>query len=637
MEFTIDDESITATSTGVKVIYNNNIDNPYVATYVGVVAGTTKTNWKVELDSFVYKNGIDSISFDITDDSVSPNTTAITAYVFNQPEILDNTVLEASLNINKYSDEYYDDGSIRVTKVTNETDEKSGKIALAYLVVFDYDSTIVDDNATTGTYPISGGKKWISYSSNEFNFFEGKYTYNKTVYVMNSAGAIKSITHNSDKDALIINSGSIGNIITRINTNGSNFYVDKQAPSVTDFNFKKDSDPNLSDSSLLNNNSVASGILLGTISNKRLYKEGDGVSVNFNLKEVNFFKTVLSQVSGVDIVSNPIAVTIGGTTATVDATGLEGTTAVIDNKAYKKSGIAVDLTSGDSAKNSNMSLTVYDRAGNGTIKTFISYYDDTVPNQISVVSQKTGTNGSNTYKYTKDVSIPLTKTGDNYSVGLMSTGGRYVGDLTTTAAINLVSFKTNDNVAYSAVVNNNNLLDLTSFSKSGKKGVLNSDAIVLDTEINDARSSITQTVYTYNSGSYVVDLTNTLKTIGELVGLKSYSISSSSSGARLQHGSTTNNISAVNISVDLDTQSLYRGTIGTTPYTSINNIILASPGNTKFKLILTDRLDNTKEIEYIVQIPNNVNIIGKKANSNKIINTKIDNSTKVIKIKSRTE
>jgi len=574
LEFTIDDESITSTSTGVKVIYNNS-SNPYVATYVGAVANTTKTNWKVELDSFVYKNGIDSISFDITDDSVSPNTTAITADVFNQPEILDNTVLEASLNINKYSDEYYDDGSIRVTKVTNETDEKSGKIALAYLVVFDYDSTIVDDNATTGTYPISGGKKWISYSSNEFNFFEGKYTYNKTVYVMNSAGAIKSITHNSDKDALIINSGSIGNIITRINTNGSNFYVDKQAPSVTDFNFKKDSDPNLSDSSLLNNNSVASGILLGTISNKRLYKEGDGVSVNFNLKEVNFFKTVLSQVSSVNIINNPVVAIAGNSVAVNTTTGLEGTIAAIDNKAYKKSGIAVDLTSGDSAINSNMSLTVYDRAGNKATPTFDSYYDDRIPNGISIASQVTDPD-DNTIKFTNNVNFPLnSRSGTNYSVGLLSnlTGSlKHVGDITTSGAINLTSFETNSGVSYNPVLNAVNYPVLRSFSKSGKSGSVVKETVVLDTKINDARSSITETVYTYNSGSYVIDLTNTLKTIGELVGLKSYSISSSSNGAKLQHGITTDNISAVNTLVNLDTESLYRDTIGTTPYTSINNI-----------------------------------------------------------------
>lgn len=628
LEFTIDDESITSTSAGIKVIYNN---KPYVATYVGAVANTTKTNWKVELDSLVYKKGIDNISFNITDDSVSPNTTAITADVFNQPEMLDNTLLKAPSNTKRFSDEYYNNGSVSVVNVTG---------ALAYLVVFDYDKTVSDTNATTGTYPISGGKKWISYSSNEFNFFEGKYTYNKTVYVMNSAGAIKSITHNSNKDALIINSGSIGNIIGEISTGISNFYVDKQAPSVTDFNFKKDSDPNLSDSSLLNNNSVASGILLGTISSVKLYKEGDGISVNFNLKEVNFFKTILSQVSGVDIVSNP-TVTIGGTTATVDAvTGLEGAIAAIDNKAYKKSGIAVDLTSGDSAINSNMSLTVYDRAGNGTTQTFVSYYDDRIPNGISIASQVTDPD-DNTIKFTNNVNFPLnSRSGTNYSVGLLSnlTGSlKHVGDITTSGAINLTSFETNSGVSYNPVLNAVNYPVLRSFSKSGKSGSVVKETVVLDTKINDARSSITETVYTYNSGSYVVDLTNTLKTIGELVGLKSYSISSSSNGAKLQHGITTDNISAVNTLVNLDTESLYRDTIGTTEYTSINNIILASSGNTKFKLILTDRLDNTKEIEYIVQIPNNVNIIGKKENSNKIINTKIDNSTKVIKIKSRIE
>lgn len=640
-EFAIEDESITASSTGVKINYNG---APYTATYVsaGINSnGNEVTNWKIDISTFAYDNGIDELTFDITDDSFTNiancNTTQFIAEVFNQPELLSNTSLKDTTS----SDSYKGDANTRYYNKNSLSANEKHVDALAYLIVFDYDKVAADTVTSTGTYPSSGTKEFVSSQKGDFSFYDGKHAYDGNVYVINSAGVIEGITHNIDKDALILNSEiGIDSIVNKVTSFDKNFYVDTIAPSVTDLKFKKDSDPNLSDSSLLNNNSVASGILLGEMSSDRPYKEGDGISLNFNLKEVNFFKTVLSQVSGGDIVNNPI-VTIGGTTATVDAiTGLEGTTAVIDNKAYKKSGIAVDLTSGDSAINSNMSLTVYDRAGNGTTQTFVSYYDDRIPNGISIASQVTDPD-DNTIKFTNNVNFPLnSRSGTNYSVGLLSnlTGSlKHVGDITTSGAINLTSFETNSGVSYNPVLNAVNYPVLRSFSKSGKSGSVVKETVVLDTKINDARSSITETVYTYNSGSYVVDLTNTLKTIGELVGLKSYSISSSSNGAKLQHGITTDNISAVNTLVNLDTESLYRDTIGTTEYTSINNIILASSGNTKFKLILTDRLDNTKEIEYIVQIPNNVNIIGKKENSNKIINTKIDNSTKVIKIKSRTE
>lgn len=622
LEFQIDDESITSTSTGVKVIYNG---VPYVATYVGAVADTTKTNWKVEVSSFVYENGINNISFNITDNSLSPNTTAITADTFNQPELLTNTNLIASSNAYKYSNEYYDDGAIKATKVTG---------ALAYLIAFDYDSAVADTGATTGSYPVSGTKKWISYSTNEFNFFEGRHTYNNIVYVMNSAGAIKAITHNNNRDAIIANNGSIDNIIARIGTAGSNFYVDEQAPSVTGLELEKYADSNLA--IILGNNSIARDLLIGVVSESRPYKGNDRISINFNLSEKNFYKTNFNT----NIITSPI-INIGGTIVNVDTmTGQEGMTTSYTNTDYKKLGVATDLTSGDFYDNRSVTLQVFDRAGNITSETFTAYYDDRIPSNITIASQITDPD-DNTIKFTKNTGLPLNdRSGTNYSVGLLSnlTGSlKHVGDITTSGAINLTSFETNTGAGYNPVVNAVNYPVLRAFSKSGKVGNEVEETIVLDTKINDSRTSITETVYTRNGGSYVVDLTDTLSTIGELVGLASYSISTNSTGVKLQHGTIISNVDSTGISVDLSSESLYRTQITTTPYSLINNLILASPGVTSFRLILTDRLGNSASINYIIQIPNNINIIGKKVNSTKVINTKIDNSTKEMKIESRIE
>lgn len=279
LEFFIEDESINSLSKEIKLIYNS---TTYSANFVRTVLDTSGrptrvSEWKI--DNLTYKNAITNGSFSIRDDSPLPNQLDISANIFVQPEILANTNLLLPNNTNRYTDDYYDTNLISASNIVG---------ALGYLLVFDYDNTQVDNGGTIGVYPSIGTKEWFSYASKDFSFYEGRHAYNGLVYVINPAGAIQSVTHGDNKNALL-NNENVSTIINSINVAGKNLYIDKVKPNVSNFKLVKEQDSSLSE--FLNNNSLARSILLGDINDSRHYKENDVLSMNLNLTEVNFYKS----------------------------------------------------------------------------------------------------------------------------------------------------------------------------------------------------------------------------------------------------------------------------------------------------------------------------------------------------------
>ena len=386
-----------------------------------------------------------------------------------------------------------------------------------------------------------------------------------------------------------------------------------------------------------NNNSLARSILLGDINDSRHYKENDVLSMNLNLTEVNFYKSLFDT----DIL-NIFSTSMGGNEISINpTTGLEGVISYYINASYKKTGYAKDLTSGnDAGIQKTVTLLLYDRAGNETRTTFTAYYDDSIPNNVTVASERTG-EGDNkvNFKYTSNRNLPLTtRIGSNYSLAkLTSKETSYIGDLRPVGTINLTSFSNNSGNLYTPVENAHNLFKLMTFSKSGKAGIDSDDSIILDRAINDSRMAITEKNYTYDeiNKNYIINLTNTLSTITELVGLEKYRISTTSNGIMHNDGTSTKVVNSTGTEVILN--SKYYNNPTATVYNSINNLILPSSGKIKFKILLTDRLGNTKIIDYTIEAPDNIQLIGKTLDSQKEIKTTIKSSVEGIKIESRKE
>jgi len=163
------------------------------------------------------------------------------------------------------------------------------------------------------------------------------------------------------------------------------------------------------------------------------------------------------------------------------------------------------------------------------------------------------------------------------------------------------------------------------------KGSTVEDKIVLDNSIN-YDGDIYETNAIKTNKMYQVDLNTALSKITELVGLSEFSVSSSD---------------ACSLSVSLTKKANDRYTLAGAPYSitkvahsfSANNKLQFSTtkkGNVSFTLTAYDRLGNVGVYNYIVQIPNDITIIGKTNSSGKEIKTRIGVMDKV-KISSRTE
>lgn len=626
----IDDENVKSSSGNVLIGYNNSFTTASCINS-NITSTSAITSWKATIpivDSATTSDIVKNITYKVVDGSSSPNTRIVSGNAFNSPSLISSTNIRPRSTTAGGID-YNPAGYSNYYSSTSLTTSDKNTDALAYIVVFNYDKTASDEPASyTHTYPISTSNSAIKYVSSldgNFTFGEGKHDYEK-VYVINKAGAIGKLGSGGTISKVSYD-GTLSNALSVLNgyTKSNTFYIDTIAPSVTGLLLDKTGDPSLV--SPLNNNSTAHDLLIGNISSSRPYKAGDTISLNGNIKEYNFMKTELSQtiVSGIAVTASGISI--------VPNNGEETMTPTTGAFSYMKGGTATDLTDGtDSSISPTITFTIWDKAGHSVNATVTANYDDRIPASISVH----GIENSGDVKFTNDISLPLNdRSGTNYSVGLI-TGGSYVGDITTSGAINLTSFKTNSDSSYSSIKNSYSLIGLISFSKSGKQGVTATSKVVLDTAINDSRSSITETTYVHSGNSYEVDLTSTLSTIKELVGLSKYKISTTSNSARLLHGTVTENIGSTGIEVPL--VSNYNTTATATIYSTVNKLLLASSGVTKFKLTLTDRLGNPKEIDYIVEIPNNITIIGKKSGYNNMtINTKVNNSSNAMKIKSRTE
>lgn len=639
VELTIEDESITASSTGVTVVYNG---KTYVATYVST-DGTNPdiTKWKIELDSFSYVSDVNNISINVTDNSLSPNNTTITGNVFEEPALIKGTTLKPRSNVSTDSDyniagssfnNYYNNIEITTTDKNNE--------ALAYLMIFNPYTAEKDAGSTNIiTYPTLFSQPYQLSKDGNFKFGDGRYKYSE-VFVINKAGGIARANEPLTK---VTYDGSLGGAVTTLNviSKEREFFVDTVRPDIRYLSLDKISDNNLS--SLLGGNSLASSILLGPTSSTRPYKGGDGIELKTTIAEYNFLKSTLSQIGILDIMSG-MRTYNGNTELTANSvTGAEERSIGLSehfsggaSEFYIKRGTANDLSSGtDSSVTGTLEFTVYDKAGNISLTNVSVNYDDTIPNNISVASRVSGGG----FKYTDNGMIPLdSRTGTNYSVGLLVNGAQnYIGDLRGTGTINLTSFRNNLNNPYNPIVNSHNIFSLRTFSRSGVAGNIQEDHIILDRAINDSKTSIIERAYNFSDSTYRVNLSNALSSINELVGLSSYKISTDSSNVKLSNGTIVETINASGLEVDLSALSGYNNSPNSTAYTSTNTIMLPSSGKTKYKIVLTDRLGNTKTIDYTIEIPNNIKIIGKTSGSTKQIESKVNNASSKIKVESRKE
>lgn len=602
-EFEIDDESIyseiinnVTTNYGtVKITYNG---LPYSASYVEKIgeSDSTKTKWQVTVP---YVSGVNNIRVDVTDGSLLANNRQIAGTSYVEPPLIANTTFEENLNAatNSYIEgNYYNSNLNAVVKNIN---------ALGYLTVFDWDKNY-SDNISSKNYTETNSKKWSSDIDGTYPFEEGKYTYNGTVYVINKAGAITGITSST------VN--TLSSIINRINVGSTLFYVDKTNPVINSKELTKVSDSNTELNSGVAN-SIVNG-LIGEVSTgvDRAYKGGDKIKILGSVSDYNF---------------SDIAVTYGVSgllTGTITSTN---TLAANTNNIYSFSrlGTAYDLTSGTGKVNSGATLIVYDKAGNVTTTSISILYDDRAPTVLSTVS---GHTTSDSVKYINNSSLPLTSFG-SIPISVATFGSGYIANFNGKTSGYMTDFE-NGGTAYSAGADGEKIFSsLTTYSYSGVKVGGANDSIVLDTKINDD-DTIIDTSYTALTTGYKVNLANKLASVKEIVGLSSFELNTTYVGVKLNDSYTFAGTYSIIDALYYKVPTASAGIGSSNTY----SLYVPTKGDTVFNLILHDRLGNLKTIKYIVRIPNNVSIIGKKTGSNIEIKTSI-NSTQKMKIESRTE
>ena len=126
------------------------------------------------------------------------------------------------------------------------------------------------------------------------------------------------------------------------------------------------------------------------------------------------------------------------------------------------------------------------------------------------------------------------------------------------------------------------------------------------------------------------------------MGLKTFIVTKTGTGnnTKISDAGTEKALGAV---VSLEDYSTYNEILTPTIYSVLSPARLYKlkvpkgiTGRFTYRITLSDRLGNLKNISYTVVVTNNVNIIGKVKNSSNTINTKISNGNK-IKIESRAE
>lgn len=630
IEFTLDDESIRGTSQGVYI-------NGVRATFVPEVVDSSnpyRTKWSVTIPVTLDTGGnlVNTLNINITDDKgnrlyhVDSNgdNRPFTPETFVTPNLLENTGLTAPLTSDYKEANYYNkkeiDAKIPVLSKTAD--------ALAYLIVYDYDDSLADGNKD-----LSGnGKKWSSSVDGNFDFYDGKHTYNGKVYVVNSAGAILGVTHNGaagnpSGSKIISGNITLNNVVGAISiptVNPSIFYVDTIAPIVTSIQLEKIADKNseLNEPKLPKTNNlyhILHGIIGEVIpetSYNRPFKAGDMLKLSGNIREKNIGKITIDEEN---IFTDSNLGSITGTT-------------------YSKSGWAKDL---GSQINEDRNVIVYDKAGNeakemevGTeIKLRIAY-DDRTPSALETKAYEynekevkgTLSGETSATKYTREKSLPLTSEG-TVPLSLVIVNGNIYGDVRKgTGELGAMGYTASNEGLYKPVI--------TTYSYSGV-GITKVDKIILDTGIGNLASGVN--LKCVEARISAESLNNIVRNNYEIVGLEQYSIRPISSGINnMKSGGVTysagNKIALTGASYS-KVPSLSTGITGGNDFT----FTTVSGGKYTFGITLYDRLGHSKEINYTIEIPNNVKIIGKTSGSTKQIESKVNNASSKIKVESRKE
>ena len=163
----------------------------------------------------------------------------------------------------------------------------------------------------------------------------------------------------------------------------------------------------------------------------------------------------------------------------------------------------------------------------------------------------------------------------------------------------------------------------------------------MDTQVNGGVSIVNENYTT--SGSYnVFNLNSLLDNVTELVGLKSFIVTKSGVGsnAKISDSGTEKSLGT---EISLADYSAYKEILTPTIYSALStprNYKLLIPkgisGKMTYNIMLKDRLNNYKNLNYTVIITGKTNIIGTSKNSNMKITTTISNGSEM-KIQARTE
>lgn len=477
---------------------------------------------------------------------------------------------------------YYKNGSINV-----DLGETAAANVLAYLIVFDYDSS-QSDGSNTGTYSSVSNIKYMLSRHDNFNFFDGAYNY-RAVYPINKAGKISGVNQNSF-DGIITTLSSGAFAFDR------EFYIDTVSPTITAEIFG-------------NGDRNWTGLPQDVINlvqtrdefNNNSYKKGDALDVKTTLTEYNPYKLELIK-------------------------GKE--TSSIDEKVYSEDLKAsnmeeVILSIGEEHSGTDKyTIKATDKAGNiKEIELKIKYNDDE-PKKVIV---KTETHGTNELKVEEDLETYKFINEDAVFVSDSSAEGK--NPVYIVVRRNSESYF-GGQVGKVKLVNSNLLssegkqeFEIYSFYYNGNY-IKTNEKVVVDKTINDSRLV---KKYTVDEKKYIE-----LGEVGEYVGLSSYSIVNTSK-VTMVNGTTTSGISVGNVE-NPSTAIKYDWNLDRQEIELVNNV----PGLHTLKLMVKDKLGNENEVEYIVNVISNIELIGKKEGASQKITTHIEiNNISDIEIKNR--
>ena len=495
---------------------------------------------------------------------------------FNIPSIILNTQLvddsTPSVAGNYFSSSNTGSANVNTAKLTSKNTNTE---AIAYLIGFNYDETQSDYGLyssdglvlPSNAYPIIATPVyWAASKIGEFSLYDGKYNTTK-VYVLNKAGAMEGISSND-----------IGNIKTELATVlatsiDKSFYVDTVAPRIVDKYVTKISDFN--------------GIPI--TGKDKPFKLGDTISYRYEVEDFNY--------SNINL--NPddylFKLSYNNETAGLDLTGKIHLINKNFNVIYNPIGITDNI---------DLSATVYDLANNSTSTTTRGIYNSKLPKQLRFVEIIL----ADSIKFTnsKDLTLNEIGTGENIYYAEVTLGAK------KGALVNVMPMKLSEFNMY-AVENLYNLGTITTYSESGQIGIPYSDAIVVDTTIND---DLLPVLIARKSSGNTYIATISFNTIKELVGLDGFKV-------------LTSDVNVTNGM--LDSSGFYpllnAGYFMVPTASNITTeyiVELPSSSIPSINIMLKDRLNNTKVFNQEIHYVSVYTIIGKSKDSLKTIRTNIE-------------